>query len=764
MPKPLRIFLEQPFNQWQVAAAYGPAPDGEFNAHAILSSNGNARVLAPAAGRLTVRSPLYWGAEPDRPLQPPDETTPLPAVTLVYLQPAFGALLGANNAFRQALAATEFSGVSSFGFIVETASLQTAIAAPLAAVPLGATTPPTPGQLFRLFLNGSIDVNVMAGSVLGQARPGTGGTRQLSAGVHFDLGSIDPSYFYDQMRDFVEDGSEAVDALLQVMPSNWPVVGATTKEVLLLETAAGLYPYSTLTDAKRRLGLTRAEWRTVGDNQKALYRRRLLARVGHAPAGATDPHFTFNDFDWQNIFQLEAVVEFFMNFREPWDPTPGNVPRDPATNPATPAIPDIGPRDFLDLSGTNATAAGNVVTLNDAGVPVDRIRSNAVRGDVIVLDTDTARRSRTYRITGRAGAALTLAGAPNLAGAPSAWKIKSRPNIVVIDPFGPRISGTTATIIGVSPAGHATVRLERAVEKVNRFFDTIYFPADTATARRAYRILRANNDELLVEGNPNFGAGGSSDWQIQSGLGGAFTGGLPGARALPYDLGPEGARPQWDHFDGMLFLIYDDEVRMKARWNSYTSRQYADNHPEQFNSSIDGNRGFDFRTFRATNNFRNYVLQVVDMGSNIALDLCANARFFFRPHARYPGSAAAPAHVNRDGDGKDEIRLHHSRDRGAGGCNSAGCVVSWLMWNLRTQIAQIIQAEHRATRNAGVPDLNTDNLINATQDDISQPPPGGGQSMWQADLASDWAQRLVGRFWLVRPDQLPLLYQPPAGL
>jgi hypothetical protein len=192
------------------------------------------------------------------------------------------------------------------------------------------------------------------------------------------------------------------------MPGNWPVVGAN-KQVLLLETAAGLYPYSTLADAKRRLNLTRAEWRTVGDNQKVLYRRRLLARVGHAPANATDPHFTFNDFDWQNIFQLEAVVEFFMNFREPWDPNPANVPLDPATHPATPAIPDIGPRDFLDLSGTNATAVNNVVTLNDAGVPVDRIRFDAIRGDVIVLDTDTNRASRTYRITGRAGAALTLA-------------------------------------------------------------------------------------------------------------------------------------------------------------------------------------------------------------------------------------------------------------------------------------------------------------------------------------------------------------------
>lgn len=49
MPKPLRIFLEQPFNQWQLAASYGPKPDGEFNAHAILSSNGPPGSWLPLA-------------------------------------------------------------------------------------------------------------------------------------------------------------------------------------------------------------------------------------------------------------------------------------------------------------------------------------------------------------------------------------------------------------------------------------------------------------------------------------------------------------------------------------------------------------------------------------------------------------------------------------------------------------------------------------------------------------------------------------------
>jgi hypothetical protein len=101
-----------------------------------------------------------------------------------------------------------------------------------------------------------------------------------------------------------------------------------------------LFTWQALTQAKAAAGLTTQQWRDLGDRQKNLWRRRLLSRCGHGGADP-DPPFEFGSADLRNVFQLEAIAEFFLNFRDPWLPRDivervGNVPRGPLRLPLTP--------------------------------------------------------------------------------------------------------------------------------------------------------------------------------------------------------------------------------------------------------------------------------------------------------------------------------------------------------------------------------------------------------------------------------------------
>jgi len=527
-------------------------------------------------------------------------------------------------------------------------------------------------------------------------------------------------------------------------------LGATRDQVML-ETAAGLFPYAVLQEARRRLTLSRSDWRTIGNNQKAFYRERLLVRVGQPPAGSTAPPFEFNDVDWKNVFQLEAVAEFFVNFREPWD---GSQPLDPAANPPTAADPDIGPRDFLNLAGTNATATGTTVVINDPGIDFGAILAGTRSGDVIVLDGDTARASKTFKITAtNAGAqSLTVDAAPSLAGAGS-WTIKRRMQVGLSDRFGPRSSGPTATVTGVDGNGFATLQLDSAPPQVNAFFDTIYLSADTAP-RRTYRILQVNGNQIVVQGSPTLP--GSSPWAIQAGLSGDLNA-APGGGPLPYVLGPLRPERGNDHFDGMLFVIYNEQVRFRGRWNSYTSRNQSDPPPQsnrEVQSTIDGNRGYDLIAFNSTDDFRNYSLQVANYGQGAnVVDLCSHARFFFDPLRRPPDNPGGAVTV--DGNGKTLIRIHFTYLQQPGhGAQSQGCVVSFHMSDLRTELVEIFEEEYRALHNR-VEDGSISRLRGQTQNRT--------KAIWATGDADTWGNAFRGKLWLVRPDQLPVGYNRPAG-
>lgn len=233
---------------------------------------------------------------------------------------------------------------------------------------------------------------------------------------------------------------EALEWLLRFSPqvvldSTYESLVEQNTGVTMASTRTNLYTLAELEKLKEDNNLTEMQWRQIGDNQKALYRERLLKRVGQAPlASFFVPAFRFNDGDWQNIFQLEALVEFYMNFNDPWQ---AGLFRVPGVNvPGTPEnlltlyqtidllrgwhlvlIDSFGGR----LSGSRATVAGNVIALDSLPNP-SKINPNF---DTIYVPNDLARPSQTYRITAvdDTRQTVTLDGQPRFQGGSSAWHI-----------------------------------------------------------------------------------------------------------------------------------------------------------------------------------------------------------------------------------------------------------------------------------------------------------------------------------------------------
>src|SRR5690606_11198643 len=118
------------------------------------------------------------------------------------------------------------------------------------------------------------------------------------------------------MRDFVQEAA-VLGEFLDFAPPTGPLI---EPELALADamrrTTESLFPYATLLEFSRSHNLTPSQWRCVGDNQKALYRRRLLRRSGQARDEALPP-FEFNGWDWHILFQLEAIVEYYANFDDP---------------------------------------------------------------------------------------------------------------------------------------------------------------------------------------------------------------------------------------------------------------------------------------------------------------------------------------------------------------------------------------------------------------------------------------------------------------
>ncbi|HEU4734102.1 MAG TPA: hypothetical protein VFT22_39700 [Kofleriaceae bacterium] len=774
MPKPLRLFITPPYsgtpdNTWQLVHGYGfetTAPGAPFHSFAVFRTPGTGTVRAAGDGVLSSTPPAWWRSDPRDPLTLDAATDPLAERANIYLQ--LTPRVTSEAAFHARSSAID--GLTGFAYFdVDPSSLET-ILGPLLEGPFfgGAMTR---AQAVEQFLRGELQISVTAGTAIAQAAVSTSsgapaGTREIGFAAVIAGGFIDPSYAYDWMRDFVEDSQPQVDLFLALSPTRWPIFDPTiSTEAGIALTNTRTFPWSVLEQFRAAHELTAAEWRTVGNNQKRIYRERLLTRAGRPSTGSTEPPFELNDQDTANVFQLEAVAEFYANFNDPWSTT------------ATPRPPDGANYtvvDFLDPEGLSATVSGRTVTL-EGSPSLARVRKK----DTIFLEADTKRQTRTYAIVSINGSTLTLDAEPDVEGA-TAWRINVKPVIVIIDAAGTRErSGSSLLGTGASVSAPGVVQLDGTVGlgRINARrtapagaptgtwnsgpFDTIYFPSDQAAAvpgrpARTYRILSVNAAArtVTVDGTPDFG-GTTSRWHIPAGVSGT----LP---PFQYNIGPH--KPEdgvtsakgTDHYDGIVFVVDAGRVVGTTRMSSYTSRIWPDSDSESL-SSIRGNRRFNIRSFLSSSEFKNYSFRVEDFGAippnggeaATGQDTVSEARHYFDEA------------VTADSNGKGLIRLHLGTRNGSNS-GSKGCLVSPVFYQLRDFLIRRHLADFAAA-NPGAQLPHYSILEGASHDkstklyNNSVSLPAGSAPLDGNHLArGQWDNLLVASLWLIRPDERPI--------
>ena len=525
-----------------------------------------------------------------------------------------------------------------------------------------------------------------------------------------------------------------------------------------------------------------------------------MRREGAAPANSTEPRFEFVDPESKNIFQLEAVTEFYANFDDPW--AVGAQPRQPGST----GYIEI---DFLNPSGEAAVANGEVVTLDgssdlsrgrndqkpsgqaatlvgnvahlDGTVPLQRV---LVNHDYLYLENATGP-NRSFLITAvhLTQRTVTLQEEPTLTQASSAWQINlgnifsllylhSDPTrvyrITSIHPTNRTVTvngtpnlagGSSAWEIIMSPVillidsfGHRlsgkqatvdgdVVTLEKRPSKVNRQFDTIFLESDTAKASRTYRIQAINDaaKTVTVSGRPVLSED-SSPWRIPGGLGGT----LPayGENELT------GSNDGFDHYLGVAFLLYSELMRQAGAVSvpnaSVAGPFRFTSYTSRYNgdhiySSVRGNRHYQIYSVRSSNSFRNFSLAVTTSGST---DHVAGARNYF---GGLVGAIDQDANVTPDVDGKSQIRFHHGNRADREGTGSAGCLVHYAgFYGLRTKMALIYLAEHNALD------------PNASDDAVRRVSRAGDlrhSKTLYGTLQDGWAYKLRATLWLIRPDE-----------
>jgi hypothetical protein len=261
------------------------------------------------------------------------------------------------------------------------------------------------------------------------------------------------------------------------------------------------------------------------------------------------------------------------------------------------------------------------------------------------------------------------------------------------------------------------------------------------------------HDRVTLDGNPTF-EGGSSAWSIPAGVGGTF----PAAQNFLYDLGPGGAQG-FDHFDGVLFIVYGNHIREAFKWSSYTSRRLPTD--PQHLSSIRGNKSYFFTSFKSSNARRNFSLAVTDVittnwgTSPPEYDGVGQARFYFPP-IRNDSVPPGGDPVHNSPLGKTAIRFHHSAGSGGGASWSAGCSVSPVYSAMRFELIKIYREELNLLGMPADPDVER-LCANSCTRGLTQAESEALYNLGNAGLPrSGWDNKIAGVLWLIRPDEVPL--------
>ncbi len=435
---------------------------------------------------------------------------------------------------------------------------------------------------------------------------------------------------------------------------------------------------------------------------------------------------TLDPKNWSNLALLEAVTEYFIN-------------QNTSHNQSV---------DWVCPNGTQGRREKNWLYLEDALIDLSHVRAGFDTIKVTFDDNSFG----TFKILETDALINRIKFDPHdtqLASLPThitSWMINYRPKIIIIDSFAGRIHGNKATLIG-----DCTLELDKPIEsmKLNQYFDTIYLANDEGRSSKTYRIVETDTlkNTITLDAPPKI-SDEISSYDIPAGL----TKWLP---PLKYDLGPGLQHDQgWDHYNGALFIVYQNKVQVSYPWTSYSSRNFKGD--SYLLSSIRGNRQYEYRSqSAATSQNINYAFHITKPGDP---ESPIEARFYF------PQTVTEDLHLrpNKQIPGKTEIMLHigytHTGQSSTGdGSGSAGCLVSPAFYSLRDYLIQIYQAEYIALYNTK--DHYLEKLIGLDHEqsiDVWRNTEQQTEAVENIVPRSMWDNKLIGELWLIRPDERPL--------
>lgn len=818
MLKPLSLFIDPNDTTWSLQYGYEikeqlptPPETPTVHDHILLRTTGTGQLYAAAPGKISVMPIGAWGSDPTQCFVA-QKITSLPKAVNIYL--SLSNIIELDPVFR--VKAKEIGSIEGFAYLnIETKSLlDLAELLDKAVVPKGGLTRQ---QVIDHLVRGLLDVKVDTGHPLGKAsRYGADPFRQVKFAILSKDGPIDPALVYNWMRNFVKDGQSKIDKLIKLIPVRWPLIDPSVDINTAIEKTKHItFPFATLESFRKDRKLSDLQWREIGDYQKALYIHRLRNRYGHGAPGRNDPSFEFNDADWKNIFQLEAVVEFFANYNDPWKP--GAVPQN--------KVPP--------LTGTAAKVSGTWIDLDGSPNLTNVIPNH----HFIYLSADKKRSVRKYRIVkvNAAGHRIRVDQAPYVTNR-GAWKIELYKPVNFLS-----LSGLSATVVGskVTLNGNpdlTCIKTNKPIPSGNSLYDTIELQNDTKKTTKLYRIMEVDPDSytVTVDGSPTL-TGGISKWRIHHrpllvlidpfGFRDLLTGikaivsdtskpqevfledapmdelkwvssnfdtiYFPSDKSIPthtyrikkivhskrtvevygkpsFDEGdslwhiPAGIsgnlpamyyRMGRNHWDGIMFIVHDNRVRFRVRCSSYTSKNYSPTDPKKRHwlSSIRGNREYDFYSFDGRSDSLNYCFRVDDALINQYYDGVREARFYFSTPVK---KDIAPPGTN-PGPG-ETLGLETS--------GKTGIRIHWSDKDILRSAGCLVSPHYHALLNKLIEIYQaeykaffsgaTDLQVNRLRFLTHRQ----AEDLYRRSgvKLKDWTDKIAGTLWLIRPDERPL--------
>ncbi|MCX7923343.1 MAG: hypothetical protein N3B21_15235 [Clostridia bacterium] len=755
------LFIKPPYynadsNQtagWEKVYTYGldksSSSSWKFNNYTKVKALGDATVYAACKGRLSVKAPEAYAlaGEDNYELDSSSISSgqlPEKINLFLYFTPSTARFTCLKDIMEQT------GEIMGFAYLnLETSSLLSSLEDSLqnAVIPSGSI----PSSLIlNHFLSGQMDIMVEAGATIGKAATleSNSTSRYLKFAVLSRFGMFDPSYLYGVLKSngYLDEEDASWDSYINIFPYAWPFFSLIDEAEAINLSKSQTYSMLLLKEMRDKANLSYQKWREVGDNQKKIWRDRLLKKYGILKDDNIATFEYGNLSEDKNIFKLEAITEYFLDIKEPWLQNCSGS----SGNPIVVTELDKNKVNFLNPKGVDASCVAGTakaVKINDFPLMERDICGGF---DYIKFEDDT-KKFGIYRIVSFSEATnvMVLDNQPDFGALKkSRWEIVKSPNIVLIDPLGGNYRGAGAVV--EDPSHPEVVKLPGLPKgaRINKKFDTIYLKDDTTRTSKTYFIKAydENTGTVTLDWRPEF-TNGESEWSIPAGAGGT-------TEANIFLLGPSDNRG-YDNYYGVFFLIHNEEVKETYQWTSYTSRKYDEKDPEEYEclSSIQGNKKYSYVSIGSRPKkgaaYRNYCYKVEDFQSNT--NKCEFAKFYFTDEL-FALNDNSP-----DEGGKTGIRFHYGNPDG-GGSGSAGCLVSPLFCTMRDRLIEIYQGIYKLKNNG-----SQDKMVSRIyRKDFEK-----SKTIWNHSHNNtgpfnerlpdeDWDNKMFGTLWLIRPDEKPL--------